>query len=977
MLRNGGGDAPPERHFVALLFVDLCGSTHLAEREGPEPLAHVLQQLFAICREAVTQHRGRVVRVVGDGALAVFGYPYPAEDDALRAAEAALEIHRRFEGIAFDASLSFDRPPRLHSGLHCGLVLVIPSGEQPGQVELVGDAANVAARIAALAEEGAVLADLDSLGPHAGYFELEHQPPVRLAGRAVPVNVARLLRRADVHRRLDGAARIGVTPFIGRRPLLAGLWERLARPNADPSRRVYLEGPAGIGKSRLLDELAASPHAAGFLRWRGACNESSRSVELQPFIEMARTHASAELAGGAEGAAGAGLRALSQALISAAVGHRLLLLLDDWHWADDASRALLELLLSRSDDTLAVLAVRPAPQELPGAATRLTLAPFDEGETAIAMARWTEHADPYTVAAIHRYAGGVPLFVEELGRYAASRRLLADGAVTPGMSNWLAALVASRVASLPLFEQRVLRTAAVFGHSCPISLLRDVGQWHGQDLPLRALVEADFVDIDGHQLRFKHGLTRDAVYQTVGLAERQQVHRAVADALLSADSDAYGPHLTESLAFHCRAAQLWDRAAAAAGAAVDRAAAVHAMDVVRRQAQVALDCLERLGLENTERAAMWCERLHQLGMAIIFDLLAVPVVLPLFERGVEVARRIGRPDLLARSLYWLGYLSHGHGRPHRAVECCRQALTVAAAADDAPLAAQLGATLGQALAAACKYDEALRWMDDSLHTKQLRAKPRSSVAVGSAFTLSCKAAVLADRGSFDDARSLLDEAEALVHGSSHPVVISVRNWTAVVLVWQGCWAEALDVTTDCIRRAETAHALLPLAIAHACEGYARWRGMGDVAGVEQIERAVAWLDQRRGRFFRSIYDGWLVEIAVEQGRHSDARRHAAKLLHHARDGEALGLPTAYRALELAAIHGKPLGAKPTRYLARAEQLAADRASRREMALNALCHATLCARGGADASAHDWAIAAQREFAAMGMHWHAAQAAAIH
>ncbi|MEO5698039.1 MAG: AAA family ATPase, partial [Burkholderiaceae bacterium] len=783
-------------------------------------------------------------------------------------------------------------------------------------------------------------------------------------GRTLHVRAAAITARAPTAARLDTAARPGLTPLAGRADVLIALAAQIeASQAAGGRRRVDLVGSPGGGKSRLLDELSALPQLAGWRILRGHCADESRSRALHPFADM--------IEGGDSSSSPSD--DLHARLRDVAKQSPLLLLIDDWQWADDASRRLLARLLTDVRGVCAVLAQRPLQDALDegDAAAPIVLSPLDEIASSQIVERWLPGADPYTVAAIHRQAGGVPLFVEELAQSRLARRGLVHDADHPG---WLTQLVASRLSLLSLEQQEVIRTAAVLGSSFPRRLLATVGGWRENDLDWTVLAEGDFLlAASGETVRFKHGLTRDAVYEGVALHERRALHRRATRALAGLDAS---PATLEALAYHAKAAGLWGEAADHAESAARQAMASFAMDIARRHYQSALDALEHGGLTEPTSVRRWCLLAHELGMTCIFDPLALPDVLPTFERCLERARTSGDRDLVARSAYWLGQICFGLGLSRRAAAHLRDALQIAWEAGNARLAAQIEATLGQALAAAGDYAAALPLMDRALAAKQRSARTGSNVAVGSAFTLASKGGLLGDRGDFVDAQAAFDDAAALVGDSTHPIANSIRSWAMVVLVWQGRWPELAAVSAESATRAHATQALLPLAISRACEGYGRWASSKDEDGLRKLAAAVEWLQQRRGRFMTSIYHGWLVEALATTGDMTGARRQAALLFARARQLDTFGMGDGCRALALAAAAAVGSQGRTARLVAYAEHWAAVRGSRREAALNALCQAKLSHLRGEDACAVAHAKAAADAFDAMHMAWHARLAGAL-
>ena len=336
---------------------------------------------------------------------------------------------------------------------------------------------------------------------------------------------------------------------------------------------------------------------------------------------------------------------------------------------------------------------------------------------------------------------------------------------------------------------------------------------------------------------------------------------------------------------------------------------------------------------------------------------------------------MGDEDLVARSLYWLGYICFGLGLNRRAITHLRDGLGIAADAGNWRLAAQVRAALGQTLAAAGDCDGALPLMDSALVAKQRGARAGSSVAVGSAFTFASKGGLLADRGEFIEAQRAFDDAMALVGDSTHPVANSIRSWAMVVLVWQGRWTELAAMSADSAARAHATQALLPLAISRACEGYGRWASGGDADGLRQLAAAVQWLQQRRGRFMSSIYLGWLVEALANSGDVGGARLQAAALFARARQLDTFGMGDGCRALALASA-AKGHEFRTARLMSYAERWAAARGSRREAALNMLCRARLARLHDANAESQARTEAAAGLFEGMHMEWHAEAARAL-
>jgi tetratricopeptide (TPR) repeat protein len=977
-----------------------------------EHFSELLGKLRDIWHQATVKHGGRVIRTQGDGVLAVFGYPRSGEDDGRRAAEAALDIHEWVGQVQHDGLLPARLPLRMHSGIHAGTLLLSEGDIEWGRFDLIGDVVNTAAHLSRHARPGQILVTLDALGPNANFFELGEVP--RDAGPEFGLlQVCAVLGRGSATRRFEATARRGLTPFIGRGEVARFLTDFLGAASPAAQRCVLVVSGPGLGKTRLLEEVLHQHDGGALTLLRGSCESYLGAEVLQPFLQILRaffgiqadkpedeagTAARAALqpwiaelgpraksilalvSGGAEAGGG---RLTASGVVGdllvffAALSEKtdLVLVIDDWQWADDASRQLMEALLQLTVGPRVILASRPRDDgaEWISGAPHLSLEPFQGTETDLAVRRWVPHADPFLVARIHSYAGGVPLFIEELCHSVAAGNP-SHSLEGRGTHGWVATLVASRLARLPPEQVSVVRAAAVIGNAVPNWLLVSACDGAPDQATMRALADADFLYAApaAGGFRFKHGITRDAVYEAIGLHERQALHQRVEIALLARSGQTDREDTLEALAHHSRGAGHWENAAHYAERAGDKAMAAFAFDRARAQYLVAMETLDRVPNRTREQSLRWCLLANKLGMVSIFDPLSLSDDVTIFERAVALARTLGDPSAITRAHYWLGYMCYSFGRFREGEYHARQALTLARESGDLRLAAQIEASLGQILVATCQYDQAITLLDNAVSAKQQRSRPGGGIAIGSAYALSCKASVLADRGEFDGAQVCLGEAMALLGESTHPVANSVRNWAAVSLVWQGRWEEAERVAAESARIAENTQALLLLVVCRAAAGFARWARTGNPAGLQQLRDAVQWIEARGGQFYTSLFYGWLVEVCAAEGDIVSARRYAARVLRRTREGERLGEAVASRAMARVAVARDDFAASQ-RWLRRAEKSAELRGSPREAALNQTLRGEILARQGHAEAACRTMTEAAAQLRALGMHWHAAQA----
>jgi len=969
------------RRHLTVLFADLSDSTQLGDLLEAEHYAQMLGALRALCREIVPRHGGRIARLQGDGMLAIFGYPEPREDDGRRAIEAALDLQRSIGHVEVAGSIVHAGSLSLHSGVHAGLVFISDGDVERGRFELLGSVPNIAFRLSDVARRGEIVVSEETLGPEAHFFALGEREWITPRGRKVALPAYRITGRAALQRRYEARARRGLAPFIGREPAMQTLLASVRQAAGGTPASVAINGGPGVGKTRLVEEFLRRPELQGWRVITGYCESYLGAEPLQPFLQMLRglLHLPVAAPGAAMltsptlsafDALGDEGKAARDALVAAlplvlpdesrrvsagsAIGlvnavfdacaslQPMLLVLDDWQWADEASQRVLDAVLALPRPILAVLAARHGTEPWAHArSTLLELAPLDLAEAQQAMRHLLPGADPFLVSEIHRHAGGNPLFIEELCHHAADAagRRVPEQAL--GSAAWLSALIESRVARLPEDLVRLVRTAAVIGNVFPLWLLERLCDADASDASLLRLAEEDLIfpaERPGW-LRFKHGITREVVYEAVGLQERLALHQQVANALGAGGGTAVPEESFESLAYHCAAGGLPDRAARYAELAGDKAAAAPALDRARAQYAAALEALDAQGPKTREDELRWCAVAEKLGMACVFDPLAISDGVGLFERGLALARHSGSVQAMARSEYWIGYLLYARGLASPAQSHCEASLALAQESGDERLATQVRATLGQVLHTACDYEAALPLLDAAIDSKRRQRRPGSSVAVGSAYALACKGALLGDTGRFDLADECFAEAMELLGGGLHQVASSVRNWISCTWQWQGRWQEAADMADAAVRVSEQVKSRQLLAMSRALRGRALWMLHRRDEDLQAMRDAIAWIEARRGGLVTSLNYGHMVDACVTLDRLDEARRHAARLFLRARQRDRLGEAEGCRALARAALQAGSI-AVAKRYLTQAAHAAEARGSPPERAKNLLASAEL-------------------------------------
>jgi class 3 adenylate cyclase/tetratricopeptide (TPR) repeat protein len=965
---------------ATLLFCDLCDSTRFAAELEAETYGEILERVQGVLEAVVPRHGGRIGQIYGDGALALFAEGPDGPDSAVDSAlAAALDLHARVRALASVEGQAL----RLHSGVHAGLVLMRPGDAARGRFEALGLATSVAARLAAAAQPDEILVSDATLGPARWRYRLgsPRTVPIDRAGDhvlAVPVS-----GRADAATRLAAAAGSprGLSPFVGRTAELAAADAMLQSALREQASALLFTAPPGQGKSRFAAEVARRAAGLGFAVLAGASEPGGEPLE--PFRQMVRSLTgpggappglTAEVLNRALGAAAMAPLVTSAAAEPAALAAEVraqierlaalapvLLLLDDWQWADAASVQLLKSLTAARGRVAMLLLARPADAgTLPlEAVAEAALPPLDEAEGLDMILARLPALDSVVARRLHLAAGGNPLYIEELCHLAAE-----NGLAMPDLSGagWFAASIEARYRRLPAPLATLVRTAAVIGMTVPEALLAEIA---GLTIDAAARAELARLDLlfpaERHgQLRFKHGLARDILYQLVAGPERRTLHARIAAAIAAQEPDAHealARHFSQS-GQHAEAADHAEKAghAAAQAAAIDRAQLYY---------RLALDSLDRLP-QTPETIMRWASIVRRFAMIAIYD--ADESHLALFEEASRRARLFGDRIAMATTSYWIGYMLSSTGSAPAAIRHFDEALELANANGAARLAAEIRATKGHALSAMSAYAEALPLLEEGTTLQHKPGRPSMNAPPSLAF----KAAVLADQGDFDPAYDCLEGALAMIAGSGHQVEGTIQSWYAQVLLWQGRPAEALiharrdrDVT-------ELTESAYMNALARHFLAAASHQLTPGPAHRHTMAATTRCLLHRRKQLYISMCHARCAEAAAEAGDMAATRAAAALALGRARAGDLLGAAMAWRAL--ARIAGTP--ARARHCLERARRIADRRNSPHERAVTFLAEAELALQHENPHAARAPLDKAQALFDRLAMPWFSTRAEQI-
>jgi len=612
--RSAAADAASaaERRYLTVMFCDLVGSTGIAAKLDAEEWRDLVGGYLDAASAAVTEMGGHVAKKLGDGLLALFGYPVAQENDAERAARAALSIQRGLAELNRNNAGSGKPELAARIGLDTGPAVVDAAGE------IYGDVANVAARVQALAEPGAVLITARVQRQVAGLFVAEERGSHSLKGVPEPTALYRLMRASGGGRR---SGQRNLTPLVGRDDEMTMLLRRWQRARQGDGQLILIVGEPGLGKSRLVEEfhtrLSDTPHT--WVEW--SCSQLLQNTPLHPIAEWGRVRF-----GGADVPADRRLAdleaslaqvkldpaemmpflallldiplpkermpalapeelrrrqlaALTNWVMAGARAQPVVLAFEDLHWADPTTLDVLRAIAEQGALAPLFIVATTRPEFRPPWSMRshhgtISLSPLDRAQVRDMVAELSaRHALPTDVVEdVAARTGGVPLFVEEV------TRLLLERGGEGGIQAIPPTLQQSLMARLDRLgpAREVAQVGSVIGRGFSYGLLRAVAGL--DDAPLQAalekLAEADIVLVQGlppeSGYRFKHALIQDAAYENLLKSRRQVLHRRVAEVLRErfANTAAAEP---EVLAHHFTQAGMTDAAIEWWGKAGDQA----------------------------------------------------------------------------------------------------------------------------------------------------------------------------------------------------------------------------------------------------------------------------------------------------------------------------------------------------------------------------------------------------------------------
>ena len=608
---------PPEHRRVTVAFVHFDGTDALIESSSPDRVADLLESLITVVQRSSARYGVSFVStdVDRDGGKIILtaGAPTSAGDDERRMLLALREL------VETPLELS------VRVGVHRGAVFAGDIGPPYRRTYTVmGDVVNLAARLMARALPGEIIASQEVVERSSGEFETEMLEPFLVKGKRYPVYAMRVGPTVGAKQMHPASS----TPLVGRRAEMEVFSGAIAAARSGEGTLIELVGGAGLGKSRLAQELQGVAH--GFVQLSTSCEPYESATpyfplrgllldlmgialdapedrrvhqlhdvignvasELLPWapligdvvdISMPETRESAELDARFRGAR---LAEVLTQLLEKLLPTPTLIIVEDAHWMDDASAELLRRLAAE-------LATRPwllcfarreqdggfaAPD---GTGTMLRVAPLSDAETVDFLHQATEHAPlaPYTLAALAQRSGGNPLYLRELAAIART------GDRIDALPDSVEALITARIDRLAPHDRDLLRRVSVLGISASEDLLQavvDDTTELNDDTWARL---SDFIRREGDtHFSFDQAMARDCAYEGLSYRLRRRLHAQVADVIADAageDSDAHAALLSLHYLHAERYREAWTYALLAANSAAEIYASVEASELYER-----------------------------------------------------------------------------------------------------------------------------------------------------------------------------------------------------------------------------------------------------------------------------------------------------------------------------------------------------------------------------------------------------------
>lgn len=586
---NAWSRTPGERKPVTMLFSDIVGSTSLTEKLDAEDAHDLLYQATQLMCQAVEINRGTVCRFMGDGIMAMFGAPIASERHAFEACRAALDMQSRINEYANELEADHDTRIQIRVGLHSGEVVVLEVGDDPDNPEYdaSGPTVPLAARMEQSAEAGTILMTQETRTLAGDLIETNEQAAVTVKGVSEPVVVHQLY---DVLSASESSTIAARQPIVGRKSELAqfhGLLEGCLESGLGQT--LFIRGEAGIGKTRLVEEMTRLAQECGFtchkaliLDFGAGMGQGAIPSLVRSLLGITQSSGNSERESALDQAENEGIvnhedrvflndlleltqppelrslydamdvqarkegkrTALVKLLSSLSARNSVLITVEDLHWTDSitldylaslasavAECSALTVFTSRAEGDPLDAAWRASTGEAP--IVTWDLSPLRKEESIKLVSGFIDVDDGLAKRCIERAAGN-PLFLEQL-------LLSVEKGASEGVPDSIKSLVLSRMDQLHTEDKQALQAAAVLGQRFNLdSLLFLIDN---PNYECQCLVERHMIRPEGSLYLFAHALIQEAAYGSLIKRQRIALHRRAAKCYSGRDLILQAEHL--------------------------------------------------------------------------------------------------------------------------------------------------------------------------------------------------------------------------------------------------------------------------------------------------------------------------------------------------------------------------------------------------------------------------------------------------
>jgi class 3 adenylate cyclase/tetratricopeptide (TPR) repeat protein len=947
-----------ERKQVTVLFADLKGSMELLADRDPEEARKILDPVLERMMAAVHHYEGTVNQVMGDGIMALFGAPLAHEDHAVRACYAALRMQESVKQYADEVRRSHAAVVKIRVGLNSGEVVVRAIGSDLHMdYTAVGQTTHLAARMEQLADPGAIVITPDTLALAEGYVAVKSLGPVPVKGLADAVEVYEVTGAGPARTRLQASARRGLTRFVGRDAELEQLRRAQQLAGNGHGQVAAIVGEAGVGKSRLVYEFTHSHRLQGWLILESRSVSYGKATAYLPVIDLLKGYFKIQdrddereirdkVIGrmlGLDRSLGAllppvlalldvpledpewaaleppqrrqrTLEAVKRLLLRESQVQPLLLVIEDLHWIDSETQALLDSLVDSLGPIRVLLLVnyRPEYEHRWGKKTHYThlrlenLPPESTSELLDTVLGSASGLEPLKQMLRRR---GNPFFLEETvctlvetraleGERGAYR--LARPVQSLQIPATVQAILAARIDRLPPEEKQLLQTASVIGKDVPFAILLAIAELPEETLRrvLSHLQEAEFLYetslFPDLEYTFKHALTHEVVYGGLLHDRRRQLHAAIVEAIERQHAGRLGEQ-AERLAHHAVRGAMWEKAVTHLWQSGRNARARSAYRQATTFLEQAVEALTRLP-DTVENAARRIDLVCR-DLADPLDVLAEHQrLLEHLRAAARLAEKFDDRARLASALARMLRPLRATGQLERAVEVGERAGVLAHEVGDV----RLEVLSGIELSSVCSFRGDMRRSEALLtraraaldsHSAELPEPDRAWLRRMISQNL---VRVLAETGRYREAFRRGEDTLRMAAELGHPAPI---GWALVQLGRAYCGRGDADKAIDlsiqslALARERDVHNLLQAASTSLGAAYTL---------VGRIEEAVACLEGAVavGESTSSLDPSTLVALGyayLAAGRDEDASRRAEEAL-------AAGRERSIRKVEANALH---------------------------------------------------------------------------